>query len=78
MLLSANSVHSEMVLGEVRMAHRKRRQRRPPHILPIRVRYDGPLDYELDSYLARVQYVRWDGAADTSHVLARDRRDSDA
>ena len=69
-LLSENSVHSEMVLGEVRMAHRKRRQDGRPHILPLRVRYDGPLDYELDSYLAHVQYARWRGAADTSHVLA--------
>jgi hypothetical protein len=69
-LLSERSIHSEMVLGEVRMAHRKRRQDGRPHILPLRVRYDGPLDYELDSYLARVQYARWGGAADTSHVVA--------
>ena len=54
-LLSRKSVHSEMVLGEVRMAHRRRRRDRGPHILPIRVRYDGDLDYELDSYLARIQ-----------------------
>ncbi len=69
-LLSEASIHSEMVLGEVRMAHRKRRQDGRPQILPLRVRYDGPLDYELDSYLARVQYARWGGAADTSHVLS--------
>jgi pimeloyl-ACP methyl ester carboxylesterase len=52
-ILSEASIHSEMVLGEVRMAHRKRRKDGRPHILPIRLRYDGPLDYELDSYLAR-------------------------
>jgi AAA-like domain/TIR domain len=69
-LLSEASIHSEMVLGEVRMAHRKRRQDGRPGILPLRVCYDGPLDYELDSYLARVQYVRWDGAADTPQVLS--------
>ncbi len=68
-LLSEASIHSEMVLGEVRMAHRKRRQDDRPQVLPIRVRYDGPLDYELDSYLARVQYLRWTGPVDTSHVL---------
>lgn len=60
-LLSATSVHSEMVLGEVRAAHRKRRQDGRPQILPIRVRYDDPLDYELDSYLARFQELRWGG-----------------
>ena len=68
-LLSERSIHSEMVLGEVRRAHRKRRKDGRPRILPLRVHYDGPLDYELDSYLGRVQYIRWDGAADTSHVL---------
>jgi hypothetical protein len=69
-LLSETSIHSEMVLGEVRMAHRKRRKDGRPQILPIRVRYDGPLDYELDSYLARFQYLTWGGAADTSHVMS--------
>jgi hypothetical protein len=69
-LLSATSVHSEMVLGEVRAAHRKRRKDGRPQILPIRVRYDNPLDYELDSYLARFQYLSWGGAADTSDVLS--------
>jgi len=69
-LLSATSIHSEMVLGEVRMAHRKRRKDGRPQILPIRVRHDNPLDYELDSYLARFQYLRWGGAADSSHVLS--------
>jgi AAA-like domain/TIR domain len=68
-LLSRESVHSEMVLGEVRMAHRRRRRDGRPHILPIRVRYDGDLDYELDSYLARVQYVRWTGAGDSTTIL---------
>jgi hypothetical protein len=68
-LLSRESVHSEMVLGEVRMAHRRRRRDRGPNILPIRVRYDGDLDYELDSYLARIQYVRWAGATDNAPAL---------
>jgi hypothetical protein len=68
-LLSSESVHSEMMLGEVRMAHRRRRRDGRPQVLPIRVRYDGPLDYELDSYLARVQYVHWGDAADSPRVL---------
>ena len=68
-LLSETSIHSEMVLGEVRMAHRKRRDDGRPHVLPIRLRYDGPLDYELDSYLARTQYARWDGESDNGRVL---------
>jgi hypothetical protein len=69
LLLSETSIHSEMVLGEVRMAHRKRREDGRPHVLPVRVRYDGPLDYELDSYLARTQYARWQTSADNGRVL---------
>jgi hypothetical protein len=38
--------------------------------LPVRVRYEEMLDYELDSYLARLQYIRWGGAADTPHVMS--------
>jgi AAA-like domain/TIR domain len=68
-LLSEASIHSEMVLGEVRMAHRKRRKDGRPHVLPIRVRYEGLLDYELDSYLARIQYARWTEHTDTSRVI---------
>jgi hypothetical protein len=68
-LLSDASCHSEMVLGEVRRAHRRRRKNGRPYILPIRVHYEGPLDYELDSYLARIQYVRWQAASDTSRVV---------
>jgi hypothetical protein len=68
-LLSEASIHSEMMRGEVRMAHRKRQPDGRPHILPIRVRYELALDYELDSYLARVQYVRWSGGSDTARVI---------
>jgi hypothetical protein len=68
-LLSEASIHSEMVLGEVRRAHRKRRKDGRPQILPIRVHYDGPLDYELDSYIARIQYIQWQDGTDTSRVL---------
>jgi hypothetical protein len=68
-LLSEASIHSEMVLGEVRMAHRKRRRDGRPHILPVRVRYYGSLDYELESYLARIQYLPWEGSADTARAL---------
>ena len=68
-LLSEVSIHSEMVLGEVRRAHRKRRKDGRPQILPIRVHYDGPLDYELDSYIARIQYILWHDGTDTSRVL---------
>lgn len=70
-LLSKHSVHSEMVLGEVRRAHRRRRRDGHPRILPIRVNYDGTLDYELDSYLARIQFLNWGTPADSSKILQK-------
>ena len=68
-LLSEKSIHSEMVQGEVRTAHHRRKRDGTPGILPIRVRYDGSLGYELDSYLHRVQYLIWDGPDDSQRLL---------
>jgi AAA-like domain/TIR domain len=71
-LLSERAVGSEMVQGEIRMAvSARQKQNGRPGLLPIRVRYFGPLDYELDSYLARVQYVKWQSASDTAAVIDR-------
>jgi hypothetical protein len=69
-LLSEHSIQSEMVQGEVRRAHQRRRLDGCPRILPVRVAYHGPLDYELDSYLGRLQYARWEGKDDDEQVLA--------
>lgn len=69
-LLSTESVQSEMVQGEVRLAHQRRKADGRPRILPIRVSFDGPLDYELDSYLARIQHLAWSGPDDTASILA--------
>jgi hypothetical protein len=63
-LLSADAVGSEMVVGEIRRAHQQRKQ-----LLPVRVRYNGQLDYELDSYLGRLQYAKWEKDADTERLL---------
>ena len=68
-LLSAGSVQSEMVQGEIRRAHRLRGRNGRPSILPVRVRFDDQLNYELDSYLARSQYVRWTSSADDATLL---------
>jgi hypothetical protein len=63
-LLSADAVRSEMIVGEIRRARRQRRR-----LLPIRVRYYDELDYELNSYLGRLQYLTWEGDADTERVV---------
>ncbi|XXT18114.1 AAA-like domain-containing protein [Sorangium sp. So ce429] len=69
-LLSAEAIRSEMVSAEVRIAYRKGSRGGRPKILPVRVAYDGPLDYELDLHVGRLQYVRWASAADDDAVIA--------
>jgi hypothetical protein len=69
-LLSSDSIHSEMVQGEVRRAHRRHAQEGRPAILPIRVAYEGPLGYELDSFLAPVQQRLWTRPEDSDPLLA--------
>jgi hypothetical protein len=64
LLLSSSSSQSEMVQAEVRLAHQARRSDGSPVIIPVRVRFDGRLDYELDAYIGRLQYLRWNSAAD--------------
>ena len=68
-LLSQDSIDSEMVQGEIRLAHHHRREDGSPFIFPIRVRYEGALDYELTSYIGRLQHVLWRGTADDETVL---------
>jgi hypothetical protein len=68
-LLSEASVESEMVQAEVRLAHQQRRHDGRPVILPVRVNYSGPLDYELDAYLGRIQYSLWTSEKDTHDVI---------
>src|SRR5436853_192481 len=58
-LLSEQSIAREMVQTEIRQAVRRRRRSASPILLPIRVQYDGPLDYEVESYLGRYHHARW-------------------
>ncbi len=69
LLLSEESMTSEMVQTEIRLAHRRHKRESKPVILPIRLRYTGPLDYELDSYLGRLQYVLWESDRDDERIL---------
>lgn len=69
-LLSEESIHSEMVQGEVRRAHQRYQSEGEPAILPVRVNYDGPLGYELDSFLAPVQQSQWAGPEDSDRLIS--------
>jgi pimeloyl-ACP methyl ester carboxylesterase len=70
-LLSAESIQSEMVQEEVRLAHQRRKRDGTPFILPIRIRHEGPLGYALGAYIERYQYALWTGEQDTVAVVAQ-------
>lgn len=64
-LLSAESIRSDMVRQEVELAHSL------PHItiLPIRVAFEGSLPYDLASYLNRIQYASWKSSEDDLTII---------
>ena len=70
-LLSESSMNSQMVQGEVRKAAKRLAKESSFRIFPIRLRYFGPLEYELDSLLSRIQYARWETPNDSPGVLAQ-------
>lgn len=68
-LLSDGARTSEMVQTEIRLAHRHFKDSGKPNILPIRMRYFGTLDAELESYVGRLQFFAWNEGGDTAAVL---------
>jgi len=67
-LLSPQSADSEMVQAEVRRAHEYCKSLGRPHILPIRLAYEGLLPYAIDFFLDPLQYVIWQRVADNERV----------
>ncbi len=62
-LLSAESILSDMLRQEVKLAHERRRTGQL-RVLPVRVGFDGALPYDLASYLDPLQHALWrDGEA---------------
>jgi hypothetical protein len=68
-LLSAHSVQSEMVVGEVETAHQVAQTGGKPKILPIRVAYREPFVYPLSAYLNGINWAFWDSEADTPRLV---------
>jgi hypothetical protein len=59
-LLSAESIHSEMVLGEIETAHRlAQEQDGRPAMLPVRLAYREPFQYPLSAYLNPINWALW-------------------
>ncbi|MEA5464866.1 AAA-like domain-containing protein [Leptothoe sp. PORK10 BA2] len=67
--LSAESVHSEMVLGEIETAHRLMKTSGRPMILPVRLGYREPFVYPLSAYLNPINWALWETPADTPQLL---------
>lgn len=67
--LTPESSRSEMVRGEIEIARHHAATNAFPRILPVRVRFEGPLPYPLNAYLDKIQYAVWTDTADTPRLL---------
>ena len=68
-LLTAESSRSEMVRGEIELARHHAATHSTPHILPVRIDFDGPLPYPLNAYLDAIQYATWKGPQETPELI---------
>ena len=70
-LLSAESVHSEMVEDEIALAHHLSRFRSDgtPVILPVRLNYRQPFHYPLSEYLNHINWAFWENQDDTLSLI---------
>jgi hypothetical protein len=57
-LLSSESIRSDMVRREIALAHKLRKEKKL-RVFPVRVGFDGELPYDLGAYLDTIQYARW-------------------
>lgn len=68
-LLSASSVQSEMVVGELVKAHHLWKVKKRPVILPVRIAFGGLLPYPLSAYLDNINWALWASAEDTPRLI---------
>lgn len=68
--LSPQSIHSEMVKGEIEKAHQYSKEtRNRPYILPVRLTLEGALPYSVGPYLNHINWVDWGAHTDTPRVI---------
>ncbi len=78
-LLSATSVHSEMLAYEVEMAdHAAQQQNGRPLRLPVRVQFTSPLPEALQPFLDPLQSFSWDSPDDDDRLVGEIVRALDA
>ncbi|MCM1984863.1 AAA-like domain-containing protein [Lyngbya confervoides] len=75
LIICPQTVHSEVLLQEVRTVKAMQGQQphQTPRIIPIRVAlpFDQPLNFELRGYLQRIQQYLWRSPQDTETILDR-------
>ncbi len=67
-LLSRESILSDMVRKEIALAHRLFRSGQILRIFPVRVNFDGSFPYDIGSYLDPLQYVLWRDGQDFQRI----------
>lgn len=68
-LLSEDSIRSDMVRQEIKMAYDLRREDKM-NIFPVRVGFQGGLPYDLRSYLNNIQYALWNPGESQDELFA--------
>lgn len=69
-ILSDASVGSEMLEYELEIAADEFRKRGKPHLLPVRIGTDRPLDGVIGSIVNKLHFTVWSGAEDNRRVVA--------
>ena len=60
-----------MVRGEIEMARHQAATTSRPRILPVRLKFDGPLPYPLNAYLDSIQYADLESSRPTHRGCCR-------
>lgn len=68
--LSKDSVHSEMILGEVALAANMIKEQGRPVMLPVRLQFNDSLRYPMNAYLDHINWAAWESADTTGRLIA--------
>ena len=71
LLLSKNSIESEMVYEEVKRIKERQNSSKPPLILPIRVNLPYHTNYDLSKLLEKIHQLDWESSEDTLPIVQK-------
>src|SRR5262249_52270003 len=69
LLLSDRSVESPMVVEELKIAETVRLRQGRPRLLPVRLKFEHELPYDLGAILNPLQYVAWSSDKDSDRLI---------